>query len=119
MGVVLGAVVLVPTVIVVAVLIANLRGETLGRWELRGDPSRGFEGEMPYPPETNSLHLYFDAVWVGPKELPNGSIRLELLEDGRSVERSACTTGQGGSGSVTTRAAAKSPGRSGGTASDA
>lgn len=51
---------------------------------------------MPYPPETNSLHLYFDAVWVGPKELPNGSIRLELLEDGRSVERSACTTGQGG-----------------------
>jgi hypothetical protein len=94
--VVLGALVIVPAFIFAAILIKNIRGEALGRWELRGDPSAGFEGEMPYPPGTNSLHLYYDAVWVGPKELPTGSIRLELLEEGRIVETSSCTTEEGG-----------------------
>lgn len=68
------------------------RGKELGRWELRGNPKDGFSGDMPYPPSTEHVHLYFDAVWVGSKYPPEGKLDLQLLRAGQVIDTARCST---------------------------
>lgn len=68
------------------------RGKQLGRWELRGNPKDGFSGDMPYPPATEHVHLYYDAVWVGSKSPPEGKLDLQLLRGGEVIDAARCST---------------------------
>lgn len=67
----------------VVLAVCGCRGKELARMSLRGEVKTGFEGSGTYPAKTKRVHLYYDAVWMGSKELPEGSLTLEA--PGRTI----------------------------------
>jgi hypothetical protein len=91
----------VPLTFVGVVLLGATSGTTLARWELSGDPERGFSGVVPFPPKADRVTLTYSFVLKkASSTTPEAHLLLELLDGDDVKATSRCSTAKGASPSM-------------------